>query len=225
MKNGRVIAARLLSVGVIAAAGACGRSENVGWTDRDQPGGGAAVRETQASAAGERAAPETVVGGSDTLGIEQAEYQRLARDLEPLRTRALAEPDIQALSEEVEAALDEELAKSSDFFRKLIERKHLIEARFREAQARGETLSSGEQDTLSFHYYNIYRELAPYRDRLFQRPEYAQRLREFQAALFEKMRDLEPSRVTEIVRMEELGLQLFEELEAMTAAPQEARRD
>ena len=206
------------TLGLISAAllgmVSCGRSENIGWAEREQPAGSSRV-----AAASEAPVASQAADASGAAAARQAEYQSLLVSLEPLREQALADPEIVALSNQFQASLEAELSAGSELFRKLIERRAEIEARFKEAEQKAEVLAEEERALLSEHYGNLQRRLGPEFARLMQEPQFVAQLKSLQTAVLVRMREIDPARVGEIDRMEALGAEMFAQLEAIGSMP------
>ena len=207
------LGAIVLSLGVIS----CGRSDQIGWTagerggqttdtanvaGADQPGADVA-RESDPTASGQL--PPQMY---DTQGLV-AEYQRLYESLAPLRARAFQDDEVAAAWEKLLEAADEQILETSEFHRKLIDRREEIIDRMEQAEESAEMVPVAEQMRLAGHLKNIEREMARMRNIEIQQPAFKPLMLQFHALLYEKMRELEPEREAEINRMEQVGQQLI----------------
>ncbi len=196
--------------GLFIMVAACGRSENVGWADREMPEG---AGEAAQAAAATAAQPAEV----DSLEQLRREYQSLAQQLNPLQRAAMADSTIAARWEALNADLETRLRETSDFYKALLERRDEIEARLAAAEQGGGALSMEEQAELSRFYRNVQTELARARTTQVRDPEFAGRFAAFRAALFEKMRAMEPGKIEQLNRFERLDQLLFQPLESEAA--------
>lgn len=202
--------ARLVAASLIVLA-ACGRSENVGWADRDMPEGAAAESRAATSA---ETAEQPAAGSPEAL---QREYQALARALSPLQRAAMADSAVVARWEVLNADLEARLKEQSDFHRGLFERRDELEALLAAAGEGEEALSAEEQAELSGYYRNVQTELARARTAQLREPEFAGRFSVFRAFLFDKMREMDPAKTDQLNRFEQLDELLFNAL--VTAPP------
>jgi hypothetical protein len=193
---------KTLAVTLAAVTLSCGRSENVGWAEREMP-----------DSAGRRAEASQSDAGESQTGVEaiQREYDQLSRSLKEIQMRAMVDSQLSALWTDLVREVDAFILAKSTFHRQLIERRNEIKLLVAQSQRPGgESLSQGQLAELGRHYQNIQIEMARVRSQEFQRPEFVGGYLEFQAALFARMRQLEPNRTAEIDRMEELEMQLFQ---------------
>ncbi len=192
---------RTWPVAVVALAAACGRSDEVGWAGREMPD---SMRSQAASS--EQVATSSAAGSDEgVLG----EYRALARSLAPVQGEAMQSEDLATLWAQLAADVDAEIVMKSKFHQRLVERKSEIEALVEEAERSGEPMPDEQRAELARHYRNIQVEFARKRNEELRKPPYVDRLKRFQAAVFERMRELAPDRVAEINRLEELEGRLF----------------
>jgi hypothetical protein len=174
----------------------CGRSERIGWGDREKPDSVTPPQETSAMAQ-----PAAAPSSAEPV---MEEYGRLVNALAEVQFAAMGDEAVAAqwndLNNEVEALI---LARS-EFHRGLVERRDEIERLIAEDERSSVTMSPQRRAELARHYRNIQVEMARVRNEEFRKPEYAPRLRAFQTTLFDRMRELAPDRVAEIDRMEYL---------------------
>lgn len=196
--------------GLFILVAACGRSENVGWADREMPeGAGAAAPAATATA--------TQPSEVDSLEQWRREYQALAQQLNPLQRAAMADTAIAARWAALNADLEIRLRETSDFYKALLERRDDIEARLAMAGQEGGALSMEEQAELGRFYRNVQTELARARTTQVRGPEFADRFATFRASLFEKMRAMEPGKIEQLNRFEMLDQLLFQPLQSEAA--------
>lgn len=199
---------RLVAAYLIVLAG-CGRSENVGWADREMPAGAPA----QIPAATPATAEQPAAGSPEAL---RREYQTLAQTLNPLQRAALADSAVAARWEALNAVLETRLKEESDFYRGLLERRDEIEALLAEAGGGESALSMEQQMELGRHYRNVQTELARARTAQLREPEFARRFSTFRALLFDKMRELDPAKADQLNRFQQLDELLFDALVTTT---------
>ncbi len=193
---------KTLAVALAAVTLSCGRSENVGWAEREMPDSAGRRAEASQSGAGE--------SQTDVEAIKR-EYDQLLRSLRQIQMRAMADSQLSALWTNMVREVDAFILANSAFHRQILERRNEIESLVAESQRPGgENLSQEQLAELGRYYQNIQIEMARVRSQEFQRPEFVGGYLEFQAALFARMRQLEPNRTAEIDRMEELEMQLFQ---------------
>ncbi len=191
--------------------GACGRSENVGWADREIP--------EHAGTAGQ-AATVAEQPAMDSLDVWRREYQTLAQQLNPLQRVAMADSAIAAGWESLNADLEKSLRESSEFYSGLLERRVEIEARLTSAGQGSPPLSMEEQAELSRFYRNVQTELARARTNQVRGPEFSERFAAFRSSLFERMRAMEPDKTRQLDRFEMLDQLLFQPVDtAASTAP------
>jgi hypothetical protein len=184
---------RYLSIAVsLLALASCGRSEDVGWSGREQ-----------SDSAGADAAQPAGLGVEDP----ELEYQRLGAILEPVSQEAMLDETLMADWQQLLADVETAIIQNSSFHQGLMQRKQEIEARFQEVEETGEEMSEEERATLTRHYTNIQLEMGRQREEDLK-GAFIDRYMEFKARLFDKMRELEPNLVAEINRFEELDWQL-----------------
>ncbi len=203
-------------ISLFVLVGACGRSENVGWADREMP--------ERVGAAGQ-AVPPAEQPAMDSLEVWRREYQALAQQLNPLQQAAMADSALAAGWQALSADLETSLRESSDFYRGLLERRDEIEARLALARQGDVPLSMEEQAELGRFYRNVQTELARARTNQVRGPEFSERFAAFRSSLFEKMRAIEPDRIRQVNRLERLHrilIQIETEAPAGPGAPPDA---
>ncbi len=184
---------------LLIAVGGCGRSENVGWADREMPDSmPRGERELAAGAAARQEVPPT-----EREGLER-EHQQLARSLSSLQRAAMADSQLAATWQALDADLEARLKETSEFHRQLLVRRDEIEARLAAASEGAQGLTDAERMELDRYYQNIEAELARKQRFQVREPEFAGRFAAFRTALFEKMRELDPARREQIDRLEML---------------------
>jgi hypothetical protein len=179
----------LTFLGAIVALGSCGRSQEVGWADREMP---------------DSVKSDTLVEEPVQAFDPEGEYRMLANQLGPVLSAAMSEEGLRQRYRALTAAVDEAAADESEFYRGLVNRREEIEARFAEAEETGVAIPDDERAQLLYNYQNIEQELGRYRDYELQAGDFKDRFWEFKLALFERMRELAPEQVLEIDRLEEL---------------------
>lgn len=189
---------------LMGAADACGRSDNIGWADRERP-------DRDRTSGG-----PTASGQPAAVSPEMAEYQRVVRSLEALRVRALEDETLATRWTTLLSAVDSRVAQIDEFHRKLVERQYEIEVRFAEAENSGVEIAEEERALLMQQYQNVQRTLGGPRNAVFAQPQFAQELEAFQVALYRKMRDLEPQRAAEVDRLEFLTKQLHRAFDSVS---------
>ncbi len=162
-----------------------------------------AVRATAEPAAGQSQPPT----GSGSALMD--EYERLARSLAQVRARAMQNPDLSADWSVLNDAVEERLMGASSVYRQLANRRAALEKEIDEAMESGQELGAEKRAELSQFYRNVQYDLTRMRSMELQKPEYSDRLQDFQRRVYAQMRKLQPGRIIEINRMEELESQLF----------------
>ena len=191
----------ILAAVVAGGALACGRSENIGWSDREQPED---VRRRLAAIQSDSTLQTDAAESSEGEAVRR-EYNRLGQSLRELQVRAMAEAGLQDRWDELLSDVDEAIAEKSPFHVDILERRSEIESLYMESQKPGgEGLSQDEVMQLAQYYRNIDIELARVRNIELRRPEFAIRYLSLQSELFDKMRELEPRRAVDINRLEQL---------------------
>lgn len=201
------------ALAVVAVASACGRSENVGWADRELPDT-AGARSDLAGQQASRSAPSS----SEEL---MQEYQRLTRSLAQVHMEAMADSELAARWAELNRDVEARIVQNSGFHRGLLERRAEIE-RIIEGRQQGspeQELSDAEVAELARHYRNIQMEMARVRNLEFQKPEFSERASEFLEALYDRMREIAPGKAAELDRMLELETQLMAAAESTPPVP------
>jgi hypothetical protein len=199
------IAGGLLVVWLAVPLASCGRSESIGWSDREKP-----------ASAGQGAASQVATQQGQTEAEERLqevmeEYGSVARTLAGLQQTAMGDPDLSARWGALVAEVDAAILRNSKFHRELAERRSEIEDRINaHERGEGESLSQGQLAELARHHRNIQMEMARMRSSAFEQPEYAERYLELQAELYEKMKQLDPSRAEDIDRLAQLEAELYE---------------
>lgn len=209
---------------VTVVALACGRSEQVGWQDRED------VTADSRAAAGPRG--DTARSGRQPAGpppgspqAVMLEYQQLAQALEPIRARAMEDSAITSRWEQLDAAVEDRMVEKDPFVSQLLGRAEEIEEHVAEVEARGDTLTNEERATLGEQWQNIQGTLGQARSQVFREPEFARRLEGFQAALYDRMRELAPDRSEEIGRLETLGERILAILDSVSRVESGATAD
>jgi len=199
------LAGGLLVIGLAGPLVSCGRSENIGWADREKPD---AVGQGTAS---QQTGQESPADSDERLQALVEEYRRVARTLVELQQTAMADPDLSSRWGALVADVDAEIIGNSSFHRQLAERRTEIVNRLdAHERGEGESLSSEQLAELGRHHRNIQMEMARMRSRVFQEPKFAERYLELQAALYEKMKQLDPSRSEDIDNLARLESELYE---------------
>lgn len=188
---------------LICVAVSCGRSENIGWADREQPDIASTVEPSEDEPA---AAVQPSEGDREEL---VAQYERLARGLARVHARAMDDPEIAAEWSVLKADADAWIYETSEFHRDLAKRQAEIEDIMEESRRSVERMDPSQEAELARNFQNIQLEMARKRSEVLRKPEFAERTREFQAKLYARMRQLEPGLSPEINRMEELERQLY----------------
>jgi len=204
----KFLVAALVLGAVSASAAACGRSENVGWAGRDIPD----------SVAAHGAAVESLIEARTAEAEVDAvaqEYQQLSRSLQQVQMQALADPEFGRRWNELLSDVDAAILARSAFHRGLRDRRVEIER----LMQRPDTLSAERQEQLAQNYRNIQLETARVRNEELRKSAFADRYLEFQRALFDKMRQLAPSRIADIDRLLEIEEQAFVPLEPNPPVP------
>ncbi|MGD8868982.1 MAG: hypothetical protein PVI01_15240 [Gemmatimonadales bacterium] len=186
----------------------CGRSEDIGWADRDLPDSVAARGAKMDSLVQEQA----VQAEADALSQE---YQQLSGSLQPVLMQALAEPEFEDAWNAMVADADAAILGRSAFHRGLQTRRQEIERKMQEP----DTLSPERQTELMRNYRNIQLEMARIRNEEFRKPAFADRFMEFQRRLFAKMKELAPERSADIDRLLEIEEKAFVPLDTMPPVP------
>lgn len=212
-KSVTALSAYAVFIVLLGAADACGRSDSIGWADRERPGrdrtsGGQAASVPAARGPAAR-------GPTEAISPELAEYQRVAKSLQGLRVKAMEDETLAARWMTLLSEVDSRVAQMDELKRELVERQYEIEARFAEAEQSGEEIAEKERTLLMQQYQNIQSTLGGPRNEVFAQPEFARALENFKAALYRKMRDLEPQLAAEVDRLELLTEQLYQSLESV----------
>lgn len=198
----RLRANAILAAVVAIGALACGRSENVGWSEGEQPEG---VRRRMAAIQSDSMLQTDAAEQPSEGEAVRREYNRLGQSLRELQMRVMAEADLTDRWNELISDVDEAIAVSSPFHVDVLERRSEIEELYIESQKPGgQGLSQEEVTQLAQYYRNIEIELARVRNIELRRPEFAVRYLSLQAELFARMRELEPRRAADINRLEQL---------------------
>lgn len=188
-----------LATTALSVASACGRSENIGWSDREKPDSIVA----RGRASQQRAADLTAQREENAV---TQEHRQLAQSLSRLQMQAISDALLNAEWNRLIADIDSTVLGKSGFHRGLIDRKDEIERLLQES---ADTLTDQQRNELRRHYGNIQMEMGRVRNQEMRSPEFAERFLAFHQALFDKMRELAPSRTAEIDRLEQLELQSF----------------
>lgn len=138
-------------------------------------------------------------------------YQTLLRSLEPIQRKAMNDPELAALWEQLANDVQARVTSNSEFHRGLLQRREEIEALIGPGAEVPDTLTEEQKAELVRHHGNIQTEMVRAQSIEIKSPEFFPRLREFRAALFDKMREIAPGRVEEIDRLEELEEELLQE--------------
>ncbi len=193
---------------LLGAADACGRSDSIGWADRERPG-------RDRTSAGQAASGPAARGPTEAISPQLAEYQRVAKSLQGLRLKAMEDETLAARWTTLLSEVDSRVAQMDELKRGLVDRQYEIEVRFAEAEESGEQIAEEERTLLMQQYQNVQSTLGGPRNEVFAQPEFARALENFKAALYRKMRDLEPQRAAEVDRLESLTEQLYQSLESV----------
>ncbi len=208
-KSVTALSAYAVFIVLLGAADACGRSDSIGWADRERPG--------RDRASGRQAASGPVTRGpTEAISPKLAEYQRVAKSLQGLRLKAMEDETLAARWTTLLSAVDSRVAQMDEFKRGLVERQYEIEVRFAEAEESGEEIAEEERTLLMQQYQNVQSTLGGPRNEVFAQPEFARALENFKAALYRKMRDLEPQLAAEVDRLQLLTEQLYQSLESVS---------
>ncbi|UCF20819.1 MAG: hypothetical protein JSU87_05265 [Gemmatimonadota bacterium] len=200
----RGVRCKLVITVLAFSALSCGRSENIGWADRQRP------ETPRSTATDESVAPAAQEESSDTSREAlTAEYEQLARALARVHAEAMEDPEIAAEWSALRTDADLWIYENSEFHQKLAERQAEIEDIMEESRRSVERLDPEQEAELARNFQNIQLEMARKRSEVLRKPEFAIRTREFQAALYDRMRQLQPVLTPEINRMEELELLLY----------------
>jgi hypothetical protein len=192
----------------------CGRSDNVGWANREQPD--SAAREAARQAA--TPSPSADTTQSEVARVE--EYQRLIQALSSVQMEVMSDPTISGLWNRLVADIDAAILSRSDFHRQLIARRDEIDSLVASSQRPGgEELSRDRLLELGRYYRNIQVEMARVRNQELHKPEFRERYAAFQAALFAKMRELAPDRAAEVDRLEQLDVERFLAMDTVPQVP------
>ncbi len=194
---------RLVWPVLILGVMSCGRSEQIGWADRQRPESPA----TPATAEG--VSPEVGESADTSREALTTEYEQLARGLARVHAEAMEDPEIAAEWSALKTDADAWIYANSEFHRKLAERQAEIQNIMEESKRSVERLDPEQENELARNFQNIQLEMGRKRSEVLRKPEFARRTREFQAALYERMRQLQPALNPEINRMEELELLLY----------------
>ncbi len=197
---------------LLGAADACGRSDSIGWADRERPG-------RDRTSGGQAASGPAAREPTEAISPELAEYQRVAKSLQGLRVKAMEDETLAARWTTLLSAVDSRVAQMDEFKRGLVERQYEIEVRFAEAEESGEEIAEEERTLLMQQYQNVQSTLGDPRNEVFAQPEFARALEAYKAALYRKMRSLEPQRAAEVDRLEFLTKQLYQWLDSVTPPP------
>jgi hypothetical protein len=183
---------------------ACGRSEHVGWENREQP-------DSVARVARAAAVQESLEAGPAAQQARARTYQALLRSLEPIQRQAMRDPELAALWEQLANDVEARVASNSEFHAGLLQRREEIEALIGPGADVPDTLTEEQKAELVRHHRNIQTEMARAQSIELKRPEFFPRLREFRAVLFDEMREIAPGRASDIDRLEELEEELLQE--------------
>jgi hypothetical protein len=160
----------------------------------------AAVERGQARQAQAQERTQQVEAEAATL-----EYQRLSRALTQLQMEAMTDPELSERWNDLVADVDSRIAAASTFHRGLLERRAEIERMMEQ----DETLTADQRAELARNYQNTMIEMARVRNEELRKPEFYGRFAAFQAALFDRMRQIEPGRRAQIDRLAELEAKLL----------------
>jgi hypothetical protein len=200
-----------LALWLAASAASCGRSENVGWSNREAPDSADPSANAVDGAWGQ---PEPA------LEVDQEEYARLAESLSEVQMAVMADSQVMAYWSDLVTEVDQMVLANSVFHRGLIERLAEIEALVDASeQPGGESLSAEQLAELGRHHRNIQREMARARSQVFKTPEYSPRYLAFQAELYDRMRQLDPTKIEDINKLEKLERQYFLDPETSSPVP------
>jgi hypothetical protein len=132
----------------------------------------------------------------------------------------MADSQVMAYWSDLVTEVDQMVLANSVFHRGLIERLAEIEALVDASeQPGGESLSAEQLAELGRHHRNIQREMARARSQVFKTPEYSPRYLAFQAELYDRMRQLDPTKIEDINKLEKLERQYFLDPETSSPVP------
>ena len=199
------IAGGLLVVWLAVPLASCGRSESIGWAEREKPDS------TGPGVASQQATQQPQTEAEERLQAVVEEYRGVARTLAGLQQTAMADPDLSAGWAALVADVDAAILTNSKFHRELAERRSEIEDRISaHERGEGESLSQEQLAELARHHRNIQKEMARMRSSAFEQPEFAERYLELQASLYVKMKQLDPSKAEDIDKLARLEAELYE---------------
>jgi hypothetical protein len=147
---------------------------------------------------------DSTAGMAPYYATNEQEYEALNNDLSAVMQAAMASEDMQARYQDLIADVDDWIAEQSYFYRGLISRREEIEARFAEAEETGEQIAEAERGQLLFNYQNIQYDLGRAREWELVAGEFTERFWAFKMVLFDRMRELAPTRSGDIDRLQEL---------------------
>jgi hypothetical protein len=176
----------------------------VGWENREQP-------DSIARSARAAAVQESLEAGPLAKQELARSYQALLRSLEPIQRQAMKDPELAATWEQLANDVEARVASNSGFHAGLLQRREEIEALIGPGADVPDTLTEEQKAELVRHHRNIQTEMARAQSIEIKSPEFFPRLREFRAALFDKMREIAPGRAGDIDRLEVLEEELLQE--------------
>jgi len=190
---------------VVSCAGllGCGRSEEVGWANREAP-------DSSERAARQAEAVEELKESPMGRELSAQAYKQLAESLEPIRQQAMQDSQVAAVWQDLAADVEAKIVSESDFHRQLLKRREEIESLIGPGVEPPDSLTEAQQAELARHHWNIQVEMSRSRNLELRQPEFFARLQEFRRILFEKMREIAPERAAQIDRMQELEEEIVE---------------
>jgi hypothetical protein len=213
----------------------CGRSENVGWGD-DEADASGSVAEQQAGiqdtaegspAAGDRGGqaqgPGAASGEMQEAQALMREYQSLSQSLEPVQEQAMADPEIRAGWDSLDADVRERMLAENPAMGQLFQRAEQIQARVAQAEQSGEELGQEERAQLAQQWQSIQSTLSQARAQVYRSPEFVDRLDSLRDEVYTRMRQLEPGRTEDIDRMQTISERLvamFDSVSGEAPTPQ-----
>ena len=167
----------------------CSRSEEVGWSGREMP---------------DSVVQDSTPGLAPYYATLEQEYEAVSANLSAVMQAAMAREEMQARYQNLVADVDDWIAEQSYFYRGLFSRREVIEARFAEAEETGEQIPQEERGQLLVNYQNIQFDVGRAREWELVAGEFTERFWDFKLVLFDRMRELAPTRIGDIDRLQEL---------------------
>lgn len=220
------VARRVAVLVAVGSIGACGRSEKIGWRDREPPSSdsmaalrGADQGQTQATP------PRSSTSPADAPQALMREYQQLSQSLVSTRDAAMQDDSLGAAWRALSDDVNQQMKKENPYYGQLMDRADQIQRRVVAAQQGGDSLSTQERASMAQQWQAIQSALGQGRSQVLQEPEFASRLGAFQDRLYEKMKQHSPDRADDIDRLRVVGDRLSTMLDSMAAARDTAARD